>query len=1072
MVNGDRGTAYHITTDTLDPPAEAISMSAPLKKAHVGDLEEVSPPTVTDETADVPVVALGASSGGLKALELFFKNVPPGNGMAFILAMHLSPEHKSRLAEILQSFTTMPVIQMSTDVDIEPDHVYVISPRQHLALQEGRLHVSSRGRSPAFGVIDHLFESVAASQQERAVGIVFSGSGVDGTAGLRAINELGGLVLAQDPEEAESAAMPNSVIATGLVDYILPAAEIPARLMELRGRASRPVVPMENRARLGDERALRDIFMRLREHSGHDFTHYKRTSLNRHLDRRMLIQHVEDLPTYVRRLQTDKAEVDTLFRNLLVGVTQFFRDPEAFQALESDVLPNLFKEADETSESPGVRVWVPGCATGEEAYSLAMLMAEHRDAVGSQASIQVLATDINDRAISVARRGLYAHTIAKGLSTERLHRFFQRREDDYQVSEDLREMVLFAEHDLTQDPPFGRMDLISCRNLLIYFDVEMQRCVLERFAYSLRSGGYLLLGTSEGAGRASEFFAPVSKKFSLFQRKVSTGSSPHRQVFSGPSGGQEAKAASSAGPERHAVDYPAPEDVQSLNEELRAVMEEHEVSKEELQSLNEELTTVNQELQNKIEEHRRLNSDLHNLIQSTRMATLFLDQRLNVLLYTPECTKLFNLLSIDIGRPLEHLTHKLKFDGVLQDARQVLEEGPEVEREVQTKDGSWYFMRIMPYQTTEGEAGGVVLTFADITLQKEMERVSEHRFTLAFHAGPMAASIITRDEGLFLDVNEIFEEITGYSRDEVVGHPARTFGLPFGGEADASSTKSPGNPTPSQTEIRIHTRSGGIRDLIVSLTPIDFGGQPCFLRLFYDVTERKRLEQEILVVSDREQRRIGVDLHDGLGTHLTGIAMMTRGLARNLRTGRPVTAEEVDEIARLVADGIEQARTLAQGLNPFLLDEYGLTVALQALAANMQAQSEIECSFEDEGGSMSLSNEQSIHLYRITQEAVTNAARHGHADRIRIVLSEKNRHYLLTIQDDGTGFELAKGHDSGMGLHIMRYRADMIGARLDITSTPGDGTTVTCTFDAADRHQRDVRPQSPNKSRFPRSHEV
>jgi signal transduction histidine kinase len=240
-----------------------------------------------------------------------------------------------------------------------------------------------------------------------------------------------------------------------------------------------------------------------------------------------------------------------------------------------------------------------------------------------------------------------------------------------------------------------------------------------------------------------------------------------------------------------------------------------------------------------------------------------------------------------------------------------------------------------------------------------------------------------------------------------------------------------------------------MRDLVVSLTPIDFGGHPCFLSLFYDATERKRLEQEILLVSDREQRRIGVDLHDGLGTHLTGIAMMTRGIARNLRMGRPVTAEEVDEIARLVADGIEQARTLAQGLNPFLLEEYGLTIALQALAANMQAQSGIECSFEDEAGSVTLSIEESIHLYRITQEAVANAARHGHAARIRITLSKKNRQFLLTIHDDGTGFDVANGHGSGMGLHIMRYRADRIGARLDVASTSRDGTTVTCSFDAA-----------------------
>ena len=496
------------------------------------------------------------------------------------------------------------------------------------------------------------------------------------------------------------------------------------------------------------------------------------------------------------------------------------------------------------------------------------------------------------------------------------------------------------------------------------------------------------------------------------------------------------------------------QEMRRLNDELRSTMYELEAAKEKMQVLNEELNTVNQELQTKIAEHRRVNNDLHILIESTHMATLFLDRQLNVMLYTPESTKLFSLLPADVGRPLAHLSHRLRDGDLLQDAQQVLERTVEVRREVEALDGTWYALRAMPYQTDDGPVEGVVLTFADITSQKKVEQVSEDRFSLAFHAGPMAASIVARDDSRFMDVNQHFEQITGYRRDEVIGQPARAFGLFFGAELDPATTDQPGDPLLDEVVARIRTRSGHERDLVVSTTAIEYQGRLCYLSLFDDVTERKRLEREILLVSDREQRRIGVDLHDGLGTHLTGVALMARGLARNLRAGRTVDAEEMDEIARLLGDGIEQARTLAQGLNPFHLEVRGLTLALRELAVNLEARTGIACTFDDDGGGMAFSSEQSMHLYRITQEALTNAARHAQATRIQITLTRKDRHVRLTIRDDGTGFQPVRGEDGrgpvpGMGLSIMRYRAEMMGARLHVASSPGAGTTITCSFRSA-----------------------
>jgi PAS domain S-box-containing protein len=1036
------------------------------KKTRAGKPAEASPPTsIPALGTGFPVVAIGASSGGLNALEAFFRNVPPESGMAFVLAMHLSSEHESQLAQILQAFTAMPIMQVSTAVEVLPDHVYVIAPRQQLSLKGNCLQVSSSIRPVTSGVIDHLFLSLAEDRQERAIGIVLSGIGADGTLGLLAIKERGGLLLAQDPEEAEYGAMPRSSIATGLVDFVLPVAEMPARLIMLRDQAPRPVLSAEHRAWPEDDtHALRDILKRLHTQTGYDFTHYKRTALLRQIGRRVRVLHAGSLPVYARRLHEDGAEVATLFRNLLVCVTQFFRNPEAYHLLEREMLPKIFEEAAAGDGEPAaVRVWVPGCATGEEAYSLAMLLAERREAADPRVPIKLLATDIDEGALTIARRGRYLDTVVSGMPPARLQRFFDQEEGAYRVTDELRALVVFAAHDLMRDPAFARIDLISCRNVLMYFEAGIQQQVLEHFAYSLRPGGYLFLGSSEGAVRASSLFTPVSTRYGVFQQRGAVRPSalfnvvprtrvlPETQGAASRSEIDDLEQSNERLYDTNEALILANQEMQSLNEELRSMMEAFEVAKEELQSLNEELTTVNQELQNKIEEHRRVNIDLHNLIGSTRMVTLFLDAQLNVQLYTPESTKLFNLLPIDVGRPLEHLSHRLMYADVLHDTRQVLKGGAAIEREVQARNGNWYLMRVMPYQTTAAQAVGVVLTFADITSQKKMEQVSVNRFTLAFHAGPMAASIVRRDDGRFLDVNKIFEQITGYTRKDVIGQPALAFGLRFGGEKEPPAIYRPGGPARDEVETRIRTKAGVMRDLIVSTTPIEFDGRPCYLSLFYDVTERKHLEREILQVTDREQRRIGVDLHDGLGTHLTGIAMMARGLARNLRAGRTVEPEEMDEIARLVGDGIEQARTLAQGLNPFLLEVLGLRIALRELAANLEAQTGITCSFEEDGGVLALSSERSMHLYRIAQEALTNATRHAQATQIRITLSSRDDRCRLTIHDNGSGFQETRGKDeqgnaSGMGLHIMRYRADMIGARLDVASTSGGGTTITCSF--------------------------
>jgi two-component system, chemotaxis family, CheB/CheR fusion protein len=1057
-----RGTdGYFHLRPMKSPPGENSILNGPRVKP--------------DATSNFPVVAIGASAGGLVALEAFFRNMPSDSGMAFVVAMHLSAEHESQLAQILARYTVMPVIQVSSDTEVLANHVYVIAPRKQFSFKGGKLRVSVRGPAPLSGVIDQLFLSMADSLQRNAIGIVLSGNGADGTDGLKAIKERGGTILAQDPGDAEVGSMPQSIIATSLVDFVVPAAEMPAHLITLHDRGFGLIQMPEQEGGGGeDEPALGEILARLHQHTGHDFTYYKRSTLLRQIGRRLLVLHADGLSDYARRIQENDSEVETLFRNLLISVTRFFREPAAFRVLQQEVIPRLFTEKAVSAGgiAEAVRVWVAGCATGEETYSVAMLLAEHRNATGSSLPFQIIATDIDSSALAVARSGRYPEAAVAGMSPERLKRFFVRREGEYLVHDDLRSMVVFADHDITRDTPFARMDLISCRNVLMYYEPEMQRRIVEACAYSIRPGGCLFLGSAESIGRATDHFTALSRKHGLFQRTDSQRVAAPLKLFptgrafpeSATPGNKDGDAGALAATEDtgrladfrdvgKSGDSPgsdistdrlilANQEMQSLNEELRSMMEELEVAKEEMQSLNEELMTVNQELQNKIEEHRRTNTDLHILIESTNMATLFLDQHLRVLLYTPESTKLYNLLPIDIGRPLEHLSHCLTYHGVLEDARHVLAHSEELDREVEDHSGRWYSMRAMPYPECEGAPTGVVLTFADITAQKHVERATTESFSLSFHAGPMPGCIITREDHRVLDVNRLFEKMTGYSREEIVGRPAAQFGLPI---FDALDSKE------EVTETRIRSRFGHEHELIVSSTATQFEGQPCYLSLFHDATERKRLEREILRVSDREQRRIGVDLHDGLGAHLTGIALMTRGLSRNLKNGRNVDAAELDEIAKLLSEGVEQARTLAQGLNPFVLEVRGLNIALRELAENVTAQTHIACTFQEEGEPVEITSDQSMHLFRITQEAVANASRHAEATEITITLSRRKRHSLLRIRDNGKGFVQAEPQPNGaalhgMGLSIMRYRADLIGARLKITTAPGQGTSITCSF--------------------------
>ncbi|WP_114968097.1 chemotaxis protein CheB [Rhodoferax ferrireducens] len=502
-------------TNRQDDDAKAASAPGDASTTKAAEAADAAP-------AAFPIVGIGASAGGLAAFEAFFAGMPIATdpGMAFVLVQHLAPDHKSILSDLIQRYTRMQVFEVEDGMVVQINCAYIIPPNRDMAFLNGTLQLlepsAPRGhRLP----IDFFFRSLAQDQLERAIGIVLSGTGSDGTLGVRAIKGGGGMVMAQNPASTEFDGMPRSAIATGLVDFELAPTEMAAQLIayvsHAFGKPARPVSTPAPRT----ESALKKIFILLRAQTGHDFSLYKPSTILRRIERRMAVHQIESIEGYVKYLQQTATEVDALFRDLLIGVTNFFRDPEAFQALENLVIPKLFE-----GKPAGalVRVWSTGCSTGEEAYSIAILLQERMEALKTNYKLQVFATDLDSRAIATARGGLYPASIAADISPERLARFFTAEPDGsaYRIHKSIRDVLVFSEQDLIKDPPFSKLDLISCRNLLIYMGGALQKKLMPLFHYALNPGGMLFLGTSETVGEFDDLFAVLDRKSKLYRRKA------------------------------------------------------------------------------------------------------------------------------------------------------------------------------------------------------------------------------------------------------------------------------------------------------------------------------------------------------------------------------------------------------------------------------------------------------------------------------------------------------------------------------------------------------------------------
>lgn len=485
------------------------------------------------DTAGFPVVGIGASAGGLAAFEAFFSGMPTDTdpGMAFVLVQHLAPDHASILTDLVQRYTRMQVFEVEDGMLVRSNCAYIIPPGRDMAFLGGALQLlepsAPRGRRMP---IDFFFRSLAQDQCERAIGIVLSGTGSDGTLGVRAIKGAGGMVMVQNPASTEYDGMPRSALATGLVDYELPPSEMPAQIIAYAahafGRPHRPVTAPPPKS----ENVWKKILVLLRAHTGHDFSQYKPSTIQRRIERRMAIHQIEATDGYVKYLQRTPTEVEALFRDMLIGVTSFFRDPEAFRAVEEKIIPKLLSGKAPNSR---IRVWSAGCSTGEEAYSLAVLLAEQQEVLKQDFRVQLFATDIDSQSIVTARAGLYPASIAADISSERLARFFSVEPDGsyYRIRKGIRDMLVFSEQNVIKDPPFSRLDLISCRNLLIYMGAELQKKIISLFHYALNPGGFLFLGTSETIGEFGRLFTALDRRSKLYQRREDFSPVAPRRFF-------------------------------------------------------------------------------------------------------------------------------------------------------------------------------------------------------------------------------------------------------------------------------------------------------------------------------------------------------------------------------------------------------------------------------------------------------------------------------------------------------------------------------------------------------------
>ena len=1150
----------------------------------------------TAETQSPPfVVGIGASAGGLEALERLFEKMPTDTGMSFVVVQHLSPDFKSLMDELLARWTELPICAAHDGMPIAANNIYLMPPKKEMIISDGRLLLSDKGPADELTLpIDQFFRSLARDAGSRAIAIVLSGTGSDGSRGICDVHQVGGLVLAQSQETAKFDGMPRSAMETGIVNEELSPDEMPALLLKhIDDPRSRDFASETE----FDSAGMTPVFRLLRDAYGIDFSHYKPATVLRRTERRLELSHTAELEDYIERLRDDRQELDALYGDLLIGVTGFFRDEEAFRSLQTNVIPSLLKSLPASDE---FRAWVAGCATGEEAYSLAIAVHEQLEKLGRPCTAKIFATDVHRTSLDKAGIGIYDEKAVAGVSPERLERYFTHNGDGYNVSTELRKMVVFAPHNIIKDAPFTRLDLVTCRNLLIYLQPAAQKKSLCLFHFGLKTGGALFLGPSESPGEISNEFDELDQHWKIFRKRrdirlppdmrlplsLGTGASRHNEGFLAaatadrqtidlfsqllesslppsvvvneqreivhtfgnasqflrlrkgkPSldvlemmrddlklaasgaihramrerkkvlfsdvrthtdGGQVLVnlVATPISTARDGLSYTlvsfesaellgtAPgtklnlaeasrdrvdsleielshtkenlqatiEELEASNEELQATNEEMLASNEELQSTNEELHSVNEELytvnaeyQKKIAELTELTHDMDNLLLSTDVHTIFLDEELCIRKFTPKMAEVFNLIPADIGRRIDGFVHTIDCQGLQDKISNVLSCGEQYDEEVRSKAGDTFLMRILPYRG-DTERSGVVMTLIDITSLKQ----AEARFRNAVEAAPSGMLMANRSGEITL-INSEVERIFGYDREELLGQqvelliPTR-FREEHVGHRQDFFQQARLRPMSTGLDLPGLRKDGSEFPVDVRLSPISTPEGFAVLAAIVDVTDRKRLESSLrdqIVQRDRFLATLSHELRNPMAAILTAASMLSRVAEDSSIVTEPcgVIRRQSSQIATLLDDLLDVSR-VTQNKVALRREVMDLTLlskeAIEAVGPLIAAHHhDVHLEITDEPLWIEADRSR---ILQIIENLLTNAIKYTpDGGNIWLTLNRDGRQAVIQVRDDGRGiaaqlldsiFDMfvqsdttLEHSDSGMGVGLTLVRS-------------------------------------------------
>ncbi|MCR9202723.1 MAG: PAS domain S-box protein [Planctomycetaceae bacterium] len=955
----------------------------------------------SDECREFHVVGIGASAGGLEALEVLFDEIPDDTGMAFVVVQHLSPDFKSHMEELLSRKTGMSIHRVENGMTVQPDNVYLIPPRMEMIIKEGQLLLTEKGPERALShPIDQFFRSLAHEAGRYSVAVVLSGTGSDGSRGIRDVHEAGGLVISQDGHTAKFDGMPLNAQATGVVDLTLPPKAIAEALVRYVNEGLDPTAIAQQELVATMEEGVDRVFQLLHQLHGIDFSHYKANTVGRRIQRRIDLLGLDGLDQYVQQLNDDPSELNDLYKDLLIGVTRFFRDPAAFEVLEREVIPRLFASKDR--DQP-IRVWVAGCASGEEAYSIAMLLDEESRRRGVVRETKIFATDAHHVSLNAAARGVFPEESLSELSNARRSQYFQRQRDGFHVVPELRKQIVFAPHNLISDAPFTQMDLVTCRNLLIYLQPNAQKKALSMFHFSLKSGGTLFLGPSESPGEIADEFQIIDKKWRVYRKRrdvrlpldtrlpfatggdslISRRASSTTQktpridesmvatydrlldrrmppsilvdedyeilhIFGGaerylqPRGGRPSNnlastvieslrsaltgalqhaarkqdivrytgiqvnrngeeenlqilvepivdhthgiqnllvefqsvtdASATQIPEGEKVDLSrmdrermaaleselrfaqenlqatieemetSNEELQATNEELIASNEELQSTNEELHSVNEELYTVNAEYQRRVDELAQANDDMDNLLASTRVGVIFLDTDLCIRRFTPEISRLFHLMSHDIGRSIEGFTHHLLSSELLPELRLSLENEQEREVFATDRNDTPYLVRMLPYRSGD-QVAGVVMTLVDITTLRQAEAETVKFRTMAESSTDPMMLINSRGELEY--ANTAAAQTLQFTTDELESMTVFDIDTQFDLPRYQQAFEAAGEDVLPPFESEWRRKDGHTLPVEISVSRVDLGGRRWLYANIRDITERQQTEEDM-----------------------------------------------------------------------------------------------------------------------------------------------------------------------------------------------------------------------------------